>query len=263
MSVIKCVDCGKEISDSAPSCPHCGRPNQSNNKSIGLALGVGIAAIPFIFAWFTLKKGYSNKARVISFLWLFVVWVLAFNDPQYKDYVAKTKASKVESKQNSLSKNKATELFRKPIPGLQPGNIYLNLTKKGFSKKGPISHDLTELGGSGEYVSWELTLKDSLTNHQVEIYSNNIDDVYMVRATILDYLNEPSKDASLKIVEFLSYISTLPYENAEPKKAMQWVQENINTHKATTIIAKARFTLYGETASAKMLTIQNSDEDRS
>jgi hypothetical protein len=26
MALIRCVDCGKDISDQAPSCPHCGRP---------------------------------------------------------------------------------------------------------------------------------------------------------------------------------------------------------------------------------------------
>lgn len=26
MSLIKCPDCGKEVSDKAPACPNCGRP---------------------------------------------------------------------------------------------------------------------------------------------------------------------------------------------------------------------------------------------
>ena len=26
MALIKCYECGKEISDKAPSCPHCGAP---------------------------------------------------------------------------------------------------------------------------------------------------------------------------------------------------------------------------------------------
>ena len=26
MALVKCADCGKEISDQAPACPHCGRP---------------------------------------------------------------------------------------------------------------------------------------------------------------------------------------------------------------------------------------------
>jgi len=30
MALIKCTECGKEISDKAASCPHCGNPNGSN-----------------------------------------------------------------------------------------------------------------------------------------------------------------------------------------------------------------------------------------
>ena len=45
MSLIKCRECGKEISDKAKSCPHCGSPtffaeeeNKDNWKSIGLVV---------------------------------------------------------------------------------------------------------------------------------------------------------------------------------------------------------------------------------
>ena len=30
MALIKCTECGKEISDKAASCPHCGNPNGAN-----------------------------------------------------------------------------------------------------------------------------------------------------------------------------------------------------------------------------------------
>lgn len=35
MALIKCKECGKEISDKAPACPHCGAPNKPkpDNKS--------------------------------------------------------------------------------------------------------------------------------------------------------------------------------------------------------------------------------------
>lgn len=47
MGLIRCPDCGKEISDAAPTCPHCGRPNprgdtpavQAKDKQNGCALG--------------------------------------------------------------------------------------------------------------------------------------------------------------------------------------------------------------------------------
>ena len=72
MALIKCYECGKEISDKAPSCPHCGAPQLvSKNKEvkakkpinfkqylkpIGIGLGVifiplaAVASIPLIQA---------------------------------------------------------------------------------------------------------------------------------------------------------------------------------------------------------------------
>ena len=54
------------MSDSAPACPNCGKPK----RSVGILLGIGILFIPLIFAWFTLRKGHTTKAKVISFVWL-------------------------------------------------------------------------------------------------------------------------------------------------------------------------------------------------
>ena len=36
-------------------------------------LGVGIFFMPYIFAWFTLRDGYSVISRVMSFVWLLIV----------------------------------------------------------------------------------------------------------------------------------------------------------------------------------------------
>jgi hypothetical protein len=36
-----------------------------------IRLGVGIFLFPYIFSWFTLRKGYSSRFRLIAFLWLF------------------------------------------------------------------------------------------------------------------------------------------------------------------------------------------------
>lgn len=47
-------------------------------RKVSILLGLGIFFIPYIFAWFTLKQGYSSNSRVLSFGWLaltVVVWV--------------------------------------------------------------------------------------------------------------------------------------------------------------------------------------------
>ena len=72
--MIACPDCSKEMSDSAPACPNCGKPNKNAlvDRSVGILLGIGIFLIPIIFAWFTLRKGHTTKAKIISFLWLVI-----------------------------------------------------------------------------------------------------------------------------------------------------------------------------------------------
>lgn len=42
-------------------------------RKVSILLGIGIFLMPYIFAWFTLRKGYSKPARFISFGWLLLL----------------------------------------------------------------------------------------------------------------------------------------------------------------------------------------------
>lgn len=77
MPIITCSDCSKDMSDSALSCPQCGKPNTNiPKKNVGIILGAGILFLPLIFSWFTLRKGYTKKAKIISFAWLVISFLL-------------------------------------------------------------------------------------------------------------------------------------------------------------------------------------------
>ncbi|WP_303846829.1 OB-fold protein [Aeromonas sobria] len=90
MPLIQCPDCNKEMSDAAPTCPNCGRPNTISTpvhnsvpngappRKVGFLLLVGIAFFPLLFAWFTLRNGHSKQSRVISFGWLVLCVVMIF-----------------------------------------------------------------------------------------------------------------------------------------------------------------------------------------
>ncbi len=69
--MIFCQDCDKKISEEAVSCPNCGRPNKIN-KDLSTILIIGIILLPMIFAWFTLRKGTSITARIVSFTWMII-----------------------------------------------------------------------------------------------------------------------------------------------------------------------------------------------
>ncbi len=47
-------------------------------RKVSILLAIGIIFMPYLFAWFTLKNGYSSNARILSFGWLalmVIVWV--------------------------------------------------------------------------------------------------------------------------------------------------------------------------------------------
>ncbi|WP_419819938.1 hypothetical protein [Acinetobacter sp.] len=56
--------------------------NNFENKKVSIPLAIGIFVIPIIFAWFTLKKGYSNTVRIVSFGWLLLAIVVFVTVPQ-------------------------------------------------------------------------------------------------------------------------------------------------------------------------------------
>lgn len=39
MALITCPDCDKQVSASAPACPHCGRPSEQGNALLGRSTG--------------------------------------------------------------------------------------------------------------------------------------------------------------------------------------------------------------------------------
>lgn len=63
-----------------PETPPAATPPATSRK-VGIWLGIGIFLLPFVFSWFTLRKGHSSLARVISFIWLAVVIVVGFSQP--------------------------------------------------------------------------------------------------------------------------------------------------------------------------------------
>ncbi|NUF49488.1 DUF4236 domain-containing protein [Gilliamella sp. ESL0250] len=48
------------------------KENKLQHQSLSILLIIGIIFLPCIFSWFTLKTGYSKKARIISFSWMFL-----------------------------------------------------------------------------------------------------------------------------------------------------------------------------------------------
>lgn len=81
-------------------------------RQVGFLLGIGILTIPFVFAWFILKPGYSKLARIVSFGWLCVATLIvmggAFGDDAPKsDIKAEASASREERATPTLANYRA------------------------------------------------------------------------------------------------------------------------------------------------------------
>lgn len=158
MPLVQCPDCKKEISDAAPNCPNCGRPNVvdktkqhtsppiSSPRKVSIPLIVGIIIIPFISSWFTLRKGYSTTARVISLGWMVLAIVIGLSgDPDNKNSSAtaeppaKTSAATTEAPSAATQANTAPESShiedKAEPPKKETINVTFNLTPTQFQKK--------------------------------------------------------------------------------------------------------------------------------
>lgn len=56
----------------------------AEKRAVGASLAIGILLLPFVFAWFTLRKGYGQVARSVSFVWMvlaLLMWIGASKLP--------------------------------------------------------------------------------------------------------------------------------------------------------------------------------------
>ena len=60
MAIIKCKECGNNISSEAKSCPKCGYNNKKNNK-IFMILGVILVICIIIIGGFLVSKKYNSN----------------------------------------------------------------------------------------------------------------------------------------------------------------------------------------------------------
>ncbi|MEN8338628.1 hypothetical protein ABFO74_11705 [Acinetobacter baumannii] len=80
--------------------------NNFEHRKVSIPLAIGIFIAPIIFAWFTLRKGYSKTARIVSFGYLALAFLAFFalpNQPQKVEHPT----VQTESKQTNPVKTEA------------------------------------------------------------------------------------------------------------------------------------------------------------
>ncbi|WHI52414.1 hypothetical protein P3339_06430 [Microbulbifer sp. MLAF003] len=144
---------------------------------------------------------------------------------------------------------------RLTIPELMPVDVYQSLTALGFSKKGPKKSG-SSIPEAFAFYSWELAMTEGTDSYNVEIFSDSGSDVYKIDATLMQQIALKPNKASPEMLEFLSYMCTLPYGGSNIETAKSWLEKNININEATTDIGGVSFTVYSPSGALRMLTIE-------
>lgn len=184
-------------------------------------------------------KKIRNIILSIASLSLFILLAIGSVD---EEETTKGGAKKNVSKSQNV---KATKVEDKFLPGLQPVDVYLNLTKQGFSKKDTFS---SEYGNS-----WVCKLSQAGIDYEVSIYSTDINKVESVQATAMI---DVTRKQIIAVQQFLIFISSVPYDNAKPNEIASWIKQNFNNDKASTVIEKVKFTIYVPSKAVRMLRIE-------
>jgi len=84
MALIKCKECGHEISDEALACPNCGKPQRDRHPSVSLSTQIAVYSVSLLlppfglwYVWKYLKqKDVKSKKIGIAALILTVISVV-------------------------------------------------------------------------------------------------------------------------------------------------------------------------------------------
>lgn len=132
------------------------------------------------------------------------------------------------------------------IEGIIPGDIYLNLEKIGFK---------TERASDQGNFSWSCKLFDNGIEYRVDMYSEEIDKVESIVATV--YLQSTNININ-RTYDFLKYIGSVPYDSSEPQRSASWIKENFNKKRSSIIIGDAEFIILAPSQLLRTLRIHKS-----
>lgn len=186
----------------------------------------------------TKKNGCGQAAGGCLILFAIAFILFAYVGSQYapnpSNQPAVTVAPSIES----------TPLAANVLPGLQPVDVYLNLTNKGFTKEGPKQ--------VGDQLYWKISETTAAHSYFVEIYGPTASTVSLVQANALNFSDA---DTNTVAQDFFGYIATIPYDGATPANAKKWAHSNIGRNSKATF-GNVAFEIFADNSPrARMLTI--------
>lgn len=138
--------------------------NIEEEKSVSIFLGIGIFLIPIIFSWFTLRKGHTKKAKIISFAWLVIIIIMFSISDDNKNKISQS-SQKIEIASNEISKKEMyfDVIHRVNEAGLLSFKIQTNVPENTKIVISLESADGDSLGGSDGAIHNGLLLSENFS----------------------------------------------------------------------------------------------------
>jgi hypothetical protein len=207
------------------------KKNSSKGKWLLLCLSLVMICLIFDFPYycFNMKSPKTTPAKTIS---------AKTASPTATNTVAATQAA-TKTPAIVETNTPQPETTKSNIPGLTSGDVTANLKTKGIDCARPIK--------TNAFYIRNCTAEDSSRNIKIGIYGKGLLDVDYIFVGI-DSFGKPD---TLFAYQFMGFIATLPYTNAQPDKARSWVETNLPTLKGADDVRKqtfsdVEFALYGD-----------------
>lgn len=148
--------------------------NNNQPKKVGWALGLGILFMPCIFSWFTLRKGYSIGARVVSVLWAFIIIGSMSKDNNVSRNTASVREEKNETRvqYTSESCNQLSHTFgaSSQLSDIQKEELWKEFHNKGFDWDLVVTEVSSRSFGSGYQVQYKCEGSNSFIQDIIVYY---------------------------------------------------------------------------------------------
>lgn len=160
--------------------------SQPEKRKVGILLGVGIFIMPYIFAWFTLRKGHTNLAKGFAFGWFAILVIANLNahkssSTPSRDVSSTSSASAPvpqEEKKAALLKEsclKVSDTFgaSSQLSDLQKDELWNNYKGRSFKWKMSVTDVRSETFGSGFSVQYKCQGSHSLIQDVIITYPSS------------------------------------------------------------------------------------------
>ena len=174
---------------------------QVEKKKVGFLFGAGIFFMPYIFSWFTLKKGYSNTTKGVSFVWMAVILInLGNRSPSSASSTRVVASTKEENKAELIKESclKVSNIFgaSSKLSDLQKDELWKDYKDKTFNWKLSVTEVSNKTFGDGFTVQYKCEGSNSFIQDVVVNYPSSAKQavlglekgaVYSVQGTLTNY----------------------------------------------------------------------------